>query len=156
MSGYTRSDMAIFGWAPSYPLQVYDTPPVIRQGSHNFLDLITALGVTFLKAIQYAAPLDVPLNDTSYMTFSILGSVYHAPDTPGSYISQASSVQTFAYYARFVDKHTVGNIHRYLILTIIYDFMAFTAQLYRRVLKHRVPTMQKGIATVDLSFASST
>ena len=30
MSGYTRNDIALFGWAPSYPFQVYDTAPISR------------------------------------------------------------------------------------------------------------------------------
>jgi hypothetical protein len=128
-----RVDLALFGWSPSYPLVSYSVNPVFRQGSPALLDLITSLGSVFLKADRTAASLEVPLTQSIYMSFSPLGSVYHAQQSPGSYVSMTCSLQSYKYYFDLLE--TVQPTHKtYLLLAIIYDFMAFTAQLYSRML----------------------
>jgi hypothetical protein len=131
--GHNRVDLALFGWSPSYPLVNYPVNPVFRLGTPALLDLITSLGSVFLKADNTAASLEVPLTNSSYMSFSPLGSVYHSQQHPGSYVSMTSSLQSYKYYFDLLQR--VQPAHKtYLLLAIIYDFMAFTAQLYSRML----------------------
>jgi hypothetical protein len=137
-TGHYRVDLALFGWSPSYPLVNYGVNPVFRQGTPALLELITSLGSVFLRADRTAASTDIPLSESSYMTFSPLGSVYHAQQTPGSYVSMTSSLQSYKYYYDLIKD--IQSPHKtYLLLAIIYDFMAFTAQLYSRLLgDHRL------------------
>ena len=90
--GHYRTHLALFGWSPSYPLVNYGVNPVLRKGSPALLELITSLGSVFLRADRTAASTDMPLSETSYMIFSPLGSVYHAQQAPGSYVSMTSSL----------------------------------------------------------------
>ena len=143
LAGAQRVDIALFNWSPSYPLYVYEVNSVFRTGTPAFMELITSLGNTFLKADRFAASRHIPLSSESYMTFSPLSTTYHAPGSPGSYISTQPSVQAYSYYFNLLDKIDItGDVKMYLLLTIIYDFMAFSAQLYRRILKDRAPSLK--------------
>ena len=116
----------------------YNINPVFHQGTPALLDLITSLGNVFLKADRTHASEDMPLSASSYMTFSPLGTVYHAHQTPGSYVSMTNSLQSYKYYYD-VMRSIKAPYKTYLLLAMIYDFMAFTAQLYRRMLgTHRL------------------
>ena len=91
-AGYERTDMQILGWSASYPLQVYTVMSDIRVGTPALLDLIQHIGQISLRARFTPIPLTTPITATSYMTFSPLSNVYHAPNTPGSYISTVACV----------------------------------------------------------------
>ena len=82
-AGYERTDMQIFGWSASYPLQVYTVMSDIRVGTSALLDLIQHIGQIYLRARFTPISLTTPITPTSYMTFSPLSNVYHAPNTPG-------------------------------------------------------------------------
>ena len=75
------------------------------------------------------------------MTFSPLSNVYHAPNTPESYISTVACVADFIYYYDHIT--STGNVRQYMLLALIYDFMAFSAQVYGTILRHRPPSLKQ-------------
>ena len=133
--------MQILGWSASYPLQVYTVMSDIRVGTPALLDLIQHIGQIYLRARFTPIPLTTPITATSYMTFSPLSNVYHAPNTPGSYISTVACVADFIYYYDHIT--STGNVRQYMLLALIYDFMAFSAQVYRTILRHRPPSLKQ-------------
>jgi hypothetical protein len=71
------------------------------------------------------------------MTFSPLGRPDIQPGHPGSYVSTTEDLNAFS--SHIVDLDTLENfmtttMHKLLYLTLLFDFMAFTAQTFRRVL----------------------
>ena len=124
-ASYERTDMQIFGWSASYPLQVYTVMSDNRVGTPAPLDLIQHIGQIYLRARFTPIPLTTPITATSYMTFSPLSNVYHAPNTPGSYISTVACVADFIYYYDHIT--CTGIVRQYMLLALIYDFMAFSA-----------------------------
>ena len=144
-AGYERTDLQILGWSVSYPLQTYTVIPDFRTGTPALLDLIQNIGRSYLRAIYTPIPFLSPITEDSYMTFSPLRTVYNAPSTPGSYVSTVACVADYLYY--FDHLNTVaGNTRQYLLLAIIYDFMAFSAQKYRRILGSRPPSVKQLVA----------
>ena len=135
LAGYERIDLQILGWSVSYPLHVYNIMPDFRTGSPALLDLLQNIGRSYLRAKHIAIPMTTPITGSSYMTFSPLSTVYNPPGTVGSYVSTVSTVADFLYYYSHLTVQ--GTSRTYLILALIYDFMAYCAQYYRRVLQHR-------------------
>ena len=86
------------------------------------------------------------------MTFSPISNVYHAPNTPGSYISTVACVADYIYYYDHIT--STGNVRQYMLLALIYDFMAFSAQVYGTILRHRPPSLKQLLsARLALRFA---
>ena len=135
LAGYERIDLQILGWSVSYPLHVYNIMPDFRTGSPALLDLLQNIGRSYLRAKHIAIPMTTPITGSSYVTFSPLSTVYNPPGTVGSYVSTVSTVADFLYYYSHLTVQ--GTSRTYLILALIYDFMAYCAQYYRRVLQHR-------------------
>ena len=111
LAGAQRVDIGLFNWSPSYPLYAYEVNSVFRTGTPAFMELITSLGNTFLKANRFAASWHVPLSSESYMTFSPLSTTYHAPGSPGSYILTPSRLSrhiptTLTYWTRLTSLET--------------------------------------------------
>lgn len=138
---FERKDVSLFGWSSAYPLQQYDVHPGIRQGSPHLLELVTSIGSTFLKAVRYSADQHATLTPESYMTFSPLGHTYHPPNTPGSYVSSVQCLHDYKYYFDICGLVNTS-AKTYMHLAIIYDFMAFTSQLYRNLLGRKVPSLR--------------
>ena len=141
-AGYERTDMQILGWSASYPLQVYTVMSDIRVGTPALLYLVQHIGQIYLRARFTPIPLTTPITATSYMTFSPLSNVYHAPNTPGSTVA---CVADFIYYYDHIT--STGNVCQYMLLALIYDFMAFSAQVYRTILRHRPPSLKQLLST---------
>ena len=151
-AGIERTDLQIFGWSVSYPLQVYTIMPDFRIGSPALLDLIQNIGRSYLRAIYTAIPMTTLITGSSYMTFSPLSTVYNAPGTAGSYVSNVACVADFFYYYNHLT--VLGTSRTYLILAIIYDFMAYCAQFFRRVLEHR-PASNRQLAAARITLRRS-
>ena len=115
--------------------------PDFRTGSPALLDLLQNIGRNYLRANHIAIPMTTPITGSSYMTFSLLSTVYNTPGTVGSYVSTVSNVADFLYYYEHLT--VVSTSRTYLILAIIYDFMAYCAQYYRRVLQHRPASIRQ-------------
>ena len=126
LAGYERIDLQILGWSVSYPLHVYNIMPDFRTGSPALLDLLQNIGRSYLRAKHIAIPMTTPITGSSYMTFSPLSTVYNPPGTVGSYVSTVSTVADFLYYYSHLTVQ--GTSRTYLILALIYDFMAYCAQ----------------------------
>ena len=137
-----KSDLQIFGWTPSHPLGKYSTPLEMRNGAANFLELISNLGESFLHARFHPVHMQSKVTQESYMTFNPCGYTYHGPGTEGSYISTVSSIESYAYYFNHT-KDMDDEIKMYLHLSVLYDFMAFSAQYLRRALKQRTPSTRQ-------------
>ena len=135
------TDLQILGWSVSYPLHVYNIMPDFRTGSPALLDLLQNIGRSYLRAVYLAIPMTTPITGSTYMTFSPLSTVYNAPGTAGSYVSTVSNVADFLYYYEHLT--VVSTSRAYLILAIIYDFMAYCAQYYHRVLQHRPASIRQ-------------
>ena len=137
-----KSDLQIFGWTPSHPLTKYSTPLEMRNGAANFLELISNLGESFLHARFHPVHMQSKVTRESYMTFNPCGYTYHSPGTEGSYISTVANIESYAYYFNHT-KDMDDDVKMYLHLSILYDFMAFSAQYLRRALKQRTPSTRQ-------------
>jgi hypothetical protein len=105
-------------------------------------------------------------NDDDFMTFSPLGPPYIQPGYPGSYVSTTEDLNTFS--SHIVDLDTLESnfmtttMHQLLYLAILFDFMAFTAQTFRRVLGSKPSSaanlkairdlMLENLSTMDATF----
>ena len=137
-----KSILQIFGWTPSHPLTKYSTPLEVRNGSANFLEMISNLEESFLHARFHPVHMQSKVTTESYMTFNPCGYTYHSPGTKGSYISTVANIESYAYYYNHT-KDMDEDVKMYLHLSILYDFMAFSAQYLRRALKHRTPSARQ-------------
>jgi hypothetical protein len=95
---------------------------------------------------QYNARVEVPeyfgyWEPNQFMTFSPTGPPYIPPGSPGSYVSTTPDLDAFCSNLVDIDciETTVldANMVQLLYLALIFDFMAFTAQTFRRVLKRK-------------------
>jgi hypothetical protein len=119
---------------------------------------------------QYGAISDIKpycgyWDDNDFMTFSPLCQYIH-PGPYGSYISTATSLNDYA--SHIVDLHSMESANftpdmiQLLYLAVIFDFMAFVAQTFRRTLGTRPSTpdnlrairavMSDNIHTMDAHF----
>jgi hypothetical protein len=101
-------------------------------------------------------------DDDDFMTSSPLGSPYIQHGTPGSYVS------TTAFSSHIVDLDTLDStfmtttMHQLLYLALLFDFMIFTAQTFRRVLSSKTSsaanlkairdTMKENLSAMDATF----
>ena len=138
-----RRTVNILGWTSISPLhhnQADSLLPVYR-GDPHVLELLQMIGNVFLHASTNQQPADVPLTAGSYNSFSPFANTFnHQPDH-GSYTSSVIAVIDYVYH--FNTAYTVSPYdptRPYLYLSIIYDFMAFTSQYYRRALNDEAPT----------------
>jgi hypothetical protein len=107
------------------------------------------------------------------MTFSPLGRSYIQPGHPGSYVSTTEDSVVWllclnAFSSHIVDLDTLESnfmtttMHQLLYLALLFDFMAFTAQTFRRVLGSKPSSaanlkairdlMLENLSTMDATF----
>jgi hypothetical protein len=105
-------------------------------------------------------------NDDDFMMFSPLGPSYFQPGTPGSYVSTTEDLHAFSSHT--VDLDTLESTfmttttHQLPNLALLFDFMAFTAQTFRRVLGSKMSSaanlkairdiMIENLSTMDATF----
>jgi hypothetical protein len=105
-------------------------------------------------------------NDDDFMTFSPLGRPYIQPGHPGSYVSTTEDRNAFS--SHVVDLDTLESnfmtttMQQLLYLALLFDFMAFTAQTFRRVLGSKPSSaanlkairdlMLENLSTMDATF----
>jgi hypothetical protein len=105
-------------------------------------------------------------NDDYFMTFSPLGPPYMRPGTSASYVSTTEDLNAFS--SHVVDLDTLESnfmtttMHQLLYLGLFLDFMAFTAQTFRRVLGSKISSatnlkairvmMIENLSTMDATF----
>jgi hypothetical protein len=127
--------------------------------------------VYLLAGAQYNGQYTMPKyrgywNDDDFMTFSPLGPPYKQPGHPGYYVSTTEDLNTFSVH--IVDLDTLEssfmtqNMHQLLYLALLFDFMAFTAQTFRRVLGSKPSSaanlkairdiMLENLSTMDATF----
>jgi hypothetical protein len=78
-------------------------------------------------------------NDYDFMTFSPLGRPYIQPGHPNSHVSTTEDLNAFSSHIVDLDTLLESNfmtttMHQLLYLALLFDFMAFTGQTFRRVL----------------------
>jgi Zinc finger C-x8-C-x5-C-x3-H type (and similar) len=140
---YTRT-VNILGWKSISPLhhkQAESHLPIYR-GDPHVLELLQMIGNVLLHASTNQHPIDgVPLTAGSYNSFSPFSNTFnHQPDR-GSYTSSVIAIMDYVYHFNTVFSVSPDDPTRpYLFLAIIYDFMAFTSQYYRRALNDEAPT----------------
>lgn len=133
----------ILGWKSISPLHHphHESLLPIYRGDPHVLELLQMIGNVFLHASTTQHPPGVPLTAGSYNSFSPFANTFnHQPDY-GSYTSSVIAIIDYVYYFNTVFAVSTDDPTRpYLYLAIIYDFMAFTSQYYRRALDDRAPT----------------
>ena len=79
-----------------------------------------------------------------FVTFSPSGPPYIPDDYPGSYISRTPQLGAFADYICAIDdmnsNYLNSDMIQILYLSVVFDFMVFTAQTFLRVLKRKPST----------------
>jgi hypothetical protein len=126
--------------------------------------------VYLLAGAQYNGQYSTPgyWNDDDFMTFSPLGPPYIQPGYPGSYVSTTEDLNAFS--SHIVDLDTLASnfmtttMHQLLYLALLFDFMAFTAQTYSRVLGSKPSSaanlkairdlMLENLSTMDATFGN--
>ena len=129
--------------------------PDIAVGDADLLHVLYRIGQS-----QYNARVEVPeyfgyWEPNQFMTISPTGPPYIPPGSPGSYVSTTPDLDAFCSNPVDIDciEATTldANMVQLLYLALIFDFMAFTAQTFRRVLG-RKPSSP---ATLKLSWISN-
>jgi hypothetical protein len=155
--------VAIFGWHDRGPgRQMSYARPDIAVGNPDLLHILYRIGQS-----QYHARVEVPeyfgyWEPNQFMTFSPTGPHYIPPGNPGSYVSTTPDLNAFA--SNLVDIDCIetnlldADMVQLLYLALIFDFMAFTAQTFRRVLgrKPSSPANLKAIKDVMIENLSTT
>ena len=67
---------------------------------------------------------------------SIMRLTHLDPTYPPSLVWQTTSTTT-------TTSPLLANVRQYMLLALIYDFMAFSAQVYRTILRHRPPSLKQ-------------
>ena len=106
--------------------------------------MLNNFGQVFLHACAFPAASDQVLTPESYNSFSPTTDHFNFPGSPGSYTSTMGSVHDYIIYYKITLQDSFRNhISRpYIILTLIYDFMAFTSYIYRVWHKSYTPTIK--------------
>ena len=124
----------IFNWSyvPSYSIDDNLTGHILH-GSPQLLEVLNNFGQVFLRACAFPAASDQVLTPESYNSFSPTTDHFNFPGSPGCYTSTMGSVHDYIIYYKITLQDSFRNhISRpYIILTLIYDFMAFTSYVYR-------------------------
>jgi hypothetical protein len=147
--------VAIFNWhyrGPSRQMSFARTD--IATGDSALMHCLYQIGQT-----NYDAKVTIPTyrgywEPNQFMTFSPSGPPYIPEDYPGSYISRTPNLSAFADYIEAIDNMRSGFLNtdmiQILYLSVVFDFMAFTAQTFRRVLKGKQSTPENLKAIRDI------
>lgn len=138
---YTRS-VNIFGWRALNTLRQHHDPTMLHvyMGDPHLLELLNVLGNAFLHAhTSPRAPNDT-LTIGSYNSFSPFSSGFNSLPHKGAYRSSIITIGDYVhYYKQAAAIDMTSPTRAYLLLTIIYDFMAFTSAFYRASLQDHAP-----------------
>ena len=107
----------------------------VYLGDPYLLELLNVLGNVYLHVSTVSQYNDTPLSGDSYNTFSPFARTFKHRPVKGSYRSSIVCIHDYVHYfnnAMTLPKYS--DIKKYLMLTMIYDFMSFTSEYYR----HRV------------------
>ena len=142
--------LTIFGWFDRSTTFHHSSVRMdIRGGALPLMSLMYTLGRTLFNAT--VAPLDtfIGWSPRTFMTFDPIDTVYYKPGDAGSYISTVTNIEVYPATLKYIlEREDIKKpMRQYYILTIIFDFMAFTAQTMRAVIEDRVATYRhlKGI-----------
>ena len=137
--------VAIFNWHYRGPSrQMSHARSDIATGDSALMHCLYQIGQT-----NFDARVTIPTyrgywEPNQFMTFSPSGPPYIPDDYPGSYISRTPQLGAFADYICAIDdmnsNYLNSDIIQILYLSVVFDFMAFTAQTFRRVLKRKPST----------------
>ena len=146
----------IFNWSPVPQFTIDDRfTGQIRYGLPPLLEVLNNFGQVFLHASAFPAASEISLTEDSYNSFSPCRDHFNLPGSPGSYTSTMGSVQDYVIYYTITlqERFRVHLSRPYIILTLIYDFMAFTSQTYREYFGSADPTI-KSLARIRRAFSS--
>jgi hypothetical protein len=141
---YTRS-VNIFGWRAINTLRQHHEPSMLHvyMGDPHLLELLNVLGNAFLHAHTSPRALNDTLSIGSYNSFSPFAIGFNSLPSKGAYRSSIITIGDYVhYYKQAADIDVHSPTRAYLILTIIYDFMAFTSAFYRASLQDHAPHPQ--------------
>lgn len=128
--------LAIFGWANKGPSRYLSyARPDIRDGAPRLMNLMYLLGSEYFSA-NIVQPVFFGFYEPhSFMTFAPSSIHYFPPGQPGSYVS---TMQEIGQYFKALDRIDVLPIqpgaHTIFLLTLLFDFAAFCAQSFRRLI----------------------
>jgi hypothetical protein len=126
----------------------------IATGDSALMHCLYQIGQT-----NYDAKVTIPAyrgywEPNQFMTFSPSGPPYIPEDYPGSYVSRTPHLSAFAEYISAIDNMYSNNLNtdmiQILYLSVVFDFMAFTAQTFHRVLKRKPSNPAKLKAIRDI------
>ena len=142
----------IYNWSPVPQFTIDDRlTGQIRYGLPPLLEVLNNFGQVFLHASAFPAASDIVLTEDSYNSFSPCRDHFNLSGLPGSYTSTMGSV--LYYKITLQDTFRVHLCRPYIILTLIYDFMAFTSQTYREYIGSADPTI-KSLARIRRALSS--
>ena len=123
----------IFGWSPVNLLTFTEIDSLyVYLGDPHLLELLNVIGNVFLHASTTPHHADTPLVEGSYNSFSPFAKTFNHVTYAGSYQSSVINIFSYGFYFNCICKlDPYTDIRAYLMLTIIYDFMAFTSKYYR-------------------------
>ena len=140
-----KTSVNLFGWTHINPLKYSEYDDIhVYLGDPHLLELLNVIGNVFLHAGTVTRHADTPLGPGSYNSFSPYATQFNHQPSPGSYTSCIITINDYVhYYEQAARVSLFSETRNYLMLTIIYDFMAFSSQYYRRNLAHRDPTPER-------------
>ena len=131
----------IFGWKSISPLHHHCQESLhVYFGDPHLLELLNVLGNAYLHASTVSQHNDTPLSGDSYNSFSPFARTFNHQPSRGSYRSSIVCIHDYVHYfnnAMTLPKYS--DIKKYLMLTMIYDFMSFTSEYYRHCLQEKTP-----------------
>ena len=140
--GRVKMSVNIFGWSPVNLLMHNEVASLyIYLGDPHLLELLNVLGNVFLHASTVPHYAHTPLVEGSYNSFSPFAKKFNHVTFEGSYQSSVINIFSYGFYYKCICKlNKLDDIRAYLMLTIIYDFMAFVSKYYRFRLGAREPS----------------
>ena len=132
--------LAIFGWTTKGPSRHVSTArPDIRDGAPRLMNIIYLIGRDILRATMILPIFAGYWEADSFNTFSPNIRLYIPPGVEGSYVSTIQEIgqyfQAIAYVETMdLDEHA----NTLVMLAILFDFAAFCAQTFRRLIGNRL------------------
>lgn len=140
-----RPILAIFGWLDrSTTFHYSDVRMDIRGAALPFMSLMYTLGKILLSAIVAPFEFTMGFNARSFMTYDTIDPVYYRPGVAGSYVSTVKNIEVYPATLKYLlAREDINPVNlQYYILTLIFDFAAFTAQTMRAVIEDRTATLR--------------
>ena len=140
-----KMSVNIFGWSPVNLLLFTEVDSLyIYLGDPPLLELLNVIGNVFLHASTVSRYAHTPFVEGSYNTFSPFAKTFNHVTFEGSYQSSVINIFSYGFYYNCVCKlDPLDDIRAYLILTIIYDFMAFISLYLRSRLGIKEPSLYR-------------